>query len=252
MSQPAAKRGSGAGAKVKKMAEKAKEAVVGGEFPLLLRLAPFVPLVAPAVTDSLRFRDQSYHYSTDASVYKYSALSPSTILRLGDASSPNPYGFDRVLIGYIAAPSGPHDSSGPATADEPMVTSSTGAIPETTTTPADATGDIGAPATSTAAADSAAVTSAEADTGVASPLVAQNGTATSKLSKDSVGTTISLEGFGGKVTRHDGVEVTIKELVEGSGSGVVVFTFPKASTPGCKCQPCFIGPCFACEEGGHR
>ena len=33
-SQPAAKRGSGAGAKVKKMAEKAKEAVVGGKLLL--------------------------------------------------------------------------------------------------------------------------------------------------------------------------------------------------------------------------
>ncbi len=33
-SQPAAKRGSGAGAKVKKMAEKAKETVMGGTFQL--------------------------------------------------------------------------------------------------------------------------------------------------------------------------------------------------------------------------
>ena len=108
-----------------------------------------------------------------------------------------------------------------------MVASSTGAIPETTTTPADATADIGAPATapgvsehttSTASHErsDAAVHDAQSSAASAnhSPLVAQNGAATSRLSKDSVGTTISLEGFGGRVTRHDGVEVTMKELVE--------------------------------------
>ncbi len=153
----------------------------------------------------------------------------------------------------VATPSGPPGSGGPAVGDDDaMVTSSTGAIPETTTTPADATPTVGAPATanSTLPANSAAVTSAEADTGVASPLVAQNGTATSKLGKESVGTTITLEGFGGMVTRHDGVEVTMKELVEGSGSGVVVFTYPKASTPGCKWFPAFRSPFFACMGGG--
>ena len=54
------------------------------------------------------------------------------------------------------------------------------------------------------------------------------------LSKDSVGTSIELAGFGGTVTRHDGVETTMMELVEGSKAGVVVFTYPRASTPGCK------------------
>ncbi len=55
-----------------------------------------------------------------------------------------------------------------------------------------------------------------------------------KLSAESVGQTISLDGFGAKITRHDGVETDLKELVEASGSGVVIFTYPKASTPGCK------------------
>jgi thioredoxin-dependent peroxiredoxin len=54
-----------------------------------------------------------------------------------------------------------------------------------------------------------------------------------KLSAESVGQTISLDGFGAKVTRHDGVETDLKALVEASGSGVVIFTYPKASTPGC-------------------
>ena len=116
-----------------------------------------------------------------------------------------------------------------------MISSSTGIVPETTTTPADATPTIGAPAEISTSA-SADVSAAQHDTAAAdtSPLVASNGTSTSKLGPESVGTTITLDGFGGKVSRHDGVEVTMKELVEGSGSGIVVFTYPKASTPGCK------------------
>lgn len=50
----------------------------------------------------------------------------------------------------------------------------------------------------------------------------------------SVGDVIDLEGFGGKIETNDGEETTLKELVEKSGSGVVLFTYPKASTPGCK------------------
>lgn len=51
---------------------------------------------------------------------------------------------------------------------------------------------------------------------------------------DKVGDVIDLEGFGGKIELDDGEETTLKALVEKSGSGVVLFTYPKASTPGCK------------------
>jgi thioredoxin-dependent peroxiredoxin len=60
---------------------------------------------------------------------------------------------------------------------------------------------------------------------------------TTKLDASSVGQSVNLDGFGGKVTRHDGVETTFKDLVDKSGAGVVVFTYPKASTPGCQSRP---------------
>ncbi|ERS98722.1 peroxiredoxin Q/BCP [Sporothrix schenckii 1099-18] len=53
-----------------------------------------------------------------------------------------------------------------------------------------------------------------------------------------VGSTIDLEGFGGEVEINDGTKTTLKALVEASKSGVVIFTYPKASTPGCTKQAC--------------
>jgi peroxiredoxin Q/BCP len=52
--------------------------------------------------------------------------------------------------------------------------------------------------------------------------------------KVAVGDTITLEGFGGEIQTNDGKKTTLKELVDESKSGVVLFTYPKASTPGCK------------------
>jgi len=49
-----------------------------------------------------------------------------------------------------------------------------------------------------------------------------------------VGSTITLEGFGGEIELNDGTKTTLKKLVDESKSGVVLFTYPKASTPGCK------------------
>jgi hypothetical protein len=66
---------------------------------------------------------------------------------------------------------------------------------------------------------------------------ANGATNTTKLDASSVGQSVNLDGFGGKITRHDGVETSMKDLVEKSGAGVVVFTYPKASTPGCKLPP---------------
>lgn len=57
-------------------------------------------------------------------------------------------------------------------------------------------------------------------------------------SKVAVGETINLEGFGGEVETHDGVKTTLKKLVDESTAGVVLFTYPKASTPGCTTQAC--------------
>ena len=49
-----------------------------------------------------------------------------------------------------------------------------------------------------------------------------------------IGDTISLETFGGEVKTEEGIPFTLKALVDRSKSGVVLFTYPKASTPGCK------------------
>ena len=61
-----------------------------------------------------------------------------------------------------------------------------------------------------------------------------NGAASS--SKVAAGNAISLDDFGGEVETNEGVKTTLKKLVEDSESGVVLFTYPKASTPGCMSQ----------------
>jgi len=55
-----------------------------------------------------------------------------------------------------------------------------------------------------------------------------------------VGDSLSLDGFGGEVETHEGVKTTLKQLVEESKAGVVLFTYPKASTPGCTKQACMF------------
>ncbi|KAI1140397.1 AhpC-TSA-domain-containing protein [Hypoxylon sp. FL0543] len=62
----------------------------------------------------------------------------------------------------------------------------------------------------------------------------------SKPAKPVVGDTIALDGFGGEVETNDGEKTTLKALVEESKSGVVIFTYPKASTPGCTTQACLF------------
>lgn len=49
-----------------------------------------------------------------------------------------------------------------------------------------------------------------------------------------VGDTIALDGFGGEIETQDEKKVTLAQLVADSKAGVVLFTYPKASTPGCK------------------
>lgn len=52
--------------------------------------------------------------------------------------------------------------------------------------------------------------------------------------KISVGQTLNLDGFGGTIQTNDGADTTLKDLLEKSGAGIVIFTYPRASTPGCK------------------
>jgi thioredoxin-dependent peroxiredoxin len=51
----------------------------------------------------------------------------------------------------------------------------------------------------------------------------------------AVGSKIDLDSFGGEIETNEGQKTTLKELVEESEGGVVLFTYPKASTPGCEC-----------------
>ena len=53
----------------------------------------------------------------------------------------------------------------------------------------------------------------------------------------TVGSTISLDDFGAEIETSDGEKTSLKTLVEASKAGVVLFTYPKASTPGCKSLP---------------
>ncbi|KAL9106161.1 MAG: hypothetical protein Q9187_008596 [Circinaria calcarea] len=62
----------------------------------------------------------------------------------------------------------------------------------------------------------------------------------SSKNKVSVGDKITLEGFGGEIETNDGEKTTLKKLVEESKGGVVLFTYPKASTPGCTTQACLF------------
>lgn len=54
------------------------------------------------------------------------------------------------------------------------------------------------------------------------------------------GDKIDLEGFGGEVETNDGQKTTLAQLAQSSKKGVVLFTYPKASTPGCTTQVCLF------------
>jgi len=48
------------------------------------------------------------------------------------------------------------------------------------------------------------------------------------------GDLIQLDGFGGSFELTDGHQTTLQNLLEISVGGVILFTYPKANTPGCK------------------
>lgn len=62
----------------------------------------------------------------------------------------------------------------------------------------------------------------------------KSATSSAKVKVPQVGDVISLEGFGGELQTQDGASTNLKSLIESSKAGVVLFTYPRASTPGCK------------------
>lgn len=58
-----------------------------------------------------------------------------------------------------------------------------------------------------------------------------------KAAKVAAGDSITLAGFGGEIETQDGEKTTLQKLVEESEKGVVLFTYPRASTPGCMFKP---------------
>jgi len=69
---------------------------------------------------------------------------------------------------------------------------------------------------------------------VKSKVAAVTGTPNGSAAKGApeVGDIVDLAEFGGEFETQDGKKVTMKELVDESKAGVVLFTYPKASTPG--------------------
>jgi peroxiredoxin Q/BCP len=65
----------------------------------------------------------------------------------------------------------------------------------------------------------------------------KSATAAAATGPPKVGDTIDLASFGGEIETNDGNKTTLAKLVEESNGGVVLFTYPKASTPGCKPHP---------------
>ncbi|KJZ76842.1 hypothetical protein HIM_03719 [Hirsutella minnesotensis 3608] len=61
-----------------------------------------------------------------------------------------------------------------------------------------------------------------------------------KTDKVAVGDVIDLDGFGAEIQTNTGDKTTLKKLLDDSKSGVVLFTYPKASTPGCTNQACLF------------
>lgn len=66
-----------------------------------------------------------------------------------------------------------------------------------------------------------------------------------------VGDTIDIASFGGEIETNDGDKTTLAKLVEESKAGVVLFTYPKASTPGCK-SPSFPVAYSSTNTGNYR
>ncbi|KAH8893500.1 AhpC-TSA-domain-containing protein [Thozetella sp. PMI_491] len=101
-----------------------------------------------------------------------------------------------------------------------------------------------APKKTSKVAKAAPKVASKAKAAVASKPAATNGAAKAskadKAGRPAVGDVITLDGFGGDVETNDGTKTTLKALVDESKSGVVLFTYPKAMTPGCTTQVCLF------------
>ncbi|KAL2196087.1 thioredoxin-like protein [Corynascus similis CBS 632.67] len=78
---------------------------------------------------------------------------------------------------------------------------------------------------------------------VAEVTASTNGSSSSGV--PAVGDTITLDGFGGEIETNDGTKTTLKALVDESKAGVVIFTYPRASTPGCTRQACLFRDAYS-------
>ena len=67
-----------------------------------------------------------------------------------------------------------------------------------------------------------------------------NGSSATSGGKIAAGEVINLDDFGGEIETNDGEKTTLKKLVDDSKAGVVLFTYPKASTPGCELHDAMI------------
>ncbi|KAI6791293.1 hypothetical protein KC361_g7414 [Hortaea werneckii] len=61
-----------------------------------------------------------------------------------------------------------------------------------------------------------------------------------KTELPKTGDTIPLDNFAAEIETHDGAKTSLSQLVKESKAGVVLFTYPKASTPGCTTQACLF------------
>ncbi|KAL8727394.1 MAG: hypothetical protein Q9166_006066 [cf. Caloplaca sp. 2 TL-2023] len=86
---------------------------------------------------------------------------------------------------------------------------------------------------------SASSTSAKGESGSAR-VATSSANGAEKPKKPVVGDSINLKGFGGEIETQDGEKTNLKKLVDQSKNGVVLFTYPKASTPGCTTQACLF------------
>ena len=91
-----------------------------------------------------------------------------------------------------------------------------------------------APALKKTASKSSVKSNASAKGAAADPNNTASANGSAGSGKIQVGQTIDLERFGGEVETHEGVKVTLKGLIDEAKGDVVVFTYPKASSPGCR------------------
>ncbi|KAB8213494.1 thioredoxin-like protein [Aspergillus novoparasiticus] len=77
-------------------------------------------------------------------------------------------------------------------------------------------------------------------TTIAKGVLQENESSTVSEGVLEVGNKIILDGFGGEIETNDGIKTTLNKLVNESKSGVVLFTYPRASTPGCTKQACMF------------